>query len=132
MGGCRCAGGGGGAPGGVAPRVKAFAGTSGRGDGAPLLATWVAVRRLTPRECERLQGFPDNWTLIPNYRCRIGPPEIADIAEYLNISLEEATMLGVSPDGPRYKAIGNSMAVPVMRWIGQRVDTVEQILRRAR
>ena len=40
-------------------------------------------------------------------------------------------MLGVSPDGPRYKAIGNSMAVPVMRWIGRRVDAVEQILRRA-
>ena len=53
------------------------------------------VRRLTPRECERLQGFPDNWTLIP-YR---GKPA------------EEC------PDGPRYKTIGNSMAVPVMKWI---------------
>jgi len=120
-----------GAPDVVAPPLKAFSGTSGRGDGAPLLATWVAVRRLTPRECERLQGFPDDWTLIPNYRCRISPPEISDMAVYLNISLEEATMLGVSPDGPRYKAIGNSMAVPVMRWIGRRVDAVEQILRRA-
>jgi DNA (cytosine-5)-methyltransferase 1 len=120
-----------GAPDVVAPPLKAFSGTSGRGDGAPLLATWVAVRRLTPRECERLQGFPDDWTLIPNYRCRISPPEIADMAEYLNISFEEATTLGVSPDGPRYKAIGNSMAVPVMRWIGRRVDAVEQILRRA-
>ena len=48
-----------------------------------------------------------------------------------NISIEEATMLGISPDGPRYKAIGNSMAVPVMRWIGRRIDAVEQILRRA-
>jgi DNA (cytosine-5)-methyltransferase 1 len=120
-----------GAPDVVAPPLKAFSGTSGRGDGAPLLATWVAVRRLTPRECERLQGFPDDWTLIPNYRCRISPPEIADIAEYLNISTEEATKLGVSPDGPRYKAIGNSMAVPVMRWLGRRVDAVDQILRRA-
>ncbi len=58
------------------------------------------VRRLTPRECERLQGFPDDYTLIP-YR---GKPA-ADC-----------------PDGPRYKALGNSMAVPVMRWVGQRID----------
>ena len=57
------------------------------------------VRRLTPRECERLQGFPDDWTLVP-YSGR--PAEGC-------------------PDGPRYKAIGNSMAVPVMRWIGERI-----------
>lgn len=59
-----------------------------------------AVRRLTPRECERLQGFPDDWTLIP-WR---GKPA------------EEC------PDGPRYKAIGNSKAVPVVRWIGRRIE----------
>lgn len=64
------------------------------------------VRRLTPRECERLQGFPDDWTLIP-YR---GKPA------------EEC------PDGPRYKALGNSMAVPVMKWLGQRIQLVENIL----
>ena len=58
-----------------------------------------AVRRLTPRECERLQGFPDDYTLIP-WR---GKPA------------EEC------PDGPRYKAIGNSKAIPVVRWIGQRL-----------
>ena len=57
------------------------------------------VRRLTPRECERLQGMPDDWTRIP-YRGR---------------PADEC------PDGPRYKAIGNSMAVPVMRWIGERI-----------
>lgn len=61
-----------------------------------------AVRRLTPRECERLQGFPDDWTKVP-YR---GKPE------------DEC------PDTPRYKAIGNSMAVPVMRWIGKRIQEV--------
>jgi DNA (cytosine-5)-methyltransferase 1 len=60
-----------------------------------------AVRRLTPVECERLQGFPDDWTNIP-YR---GKP---------------------AADGPRYKAIGNSMAVPVMRWIGERIDAVDR------
>jgi DNA (cytosine-5)-methyltransferase 1 len=53
----------------------------------------MAVRRLTPTECERLQGFPDGWTDI----------------------------FPTTPDGPRYKAIGNSMAVPVMRWIGKRL-----------
>lgn len=55
-----------------------------------------AVRRLTPTECERLMGFPDDWTLVPVR----GKP---------------------AADGPRYKAIGNSMAVPVMRWIGERI-----------
>ena len=57
------------------------------------------VRRLTPRECERLQGFPDDWTRVP----------------YRGKQAEEC------PDTPRYKAIGNSMAVPVMRWIGERI-----------
>ena len=57
----------------------------------------LAVRRLTPTECERLQGFPDGWTDIP-YKGKEHPP-----------------------DSPRYKALGNSMAVPVMRWIGERI-----------
>ena len=65
-----------------------------------VVAATYAVRRLTPRECERLQGFPDDWTAIP-YR---GKP---------------------AADGPRYKAIGNSMAVPVMAWIGQRIKAWE-------
>ncbi len=62
-----------------------------------------AVRRLTPVECERLQGFPDFYTAVP-YR---GKP---------------------AADGPRYKALGNSMAVPVMRWIGERIEMVRQLL----
>ena len=66
---------------------------------APAVMHGIAVRRLTPIECERLQGFPDNHTLI-GWRGK-------DAAE--------------CPDGPRYKAIGNSMAVPVMRWIGERI-----------
>jgi DNA (cytosine-5)-methyltransferase 1 len=53
----------------------------------------MSVRRLTPRECERLQGFPDDYTAIPN-----------------------------GADGPRYKALGNSMAVPVMHWIGKKIS----------
>lgn len=63
----------------------------------------MSVRRLTPRECERLQGFPDGYTLIP-YRSK--PAEKC-------------------PDSPRYAALGNSMAVPVMRWIGERIAKVE-------
>jgi len=69
-----------------------------------LLHSLMAVRRLTPRECERLQGFPDDYTLV-EYRGRL------------------------AADGPRYKALGNSMAVPVMRWIGQRIAAVDAILR---
>ena len=62
----------------------------------------MAVRRLTPVECERLQGFPDNYTDIQ-------PKGKA------------------TPDGPRYKALGNSMAVPVMAWIGKRIQEVENL-----
>ena len=69
----------------------------------PTLLRDMAVRRLTPTECERLQGFPDDYTDIrPNAK--------------------------PTPDGPRYKALGNSMAVPVMTWIGQRIAAVSNIL----
>ena len=63
----------------------------------------MAVRRLTPRECERLQGFPDDYTLVP-YR---GKP---------------------AADGPRYKALGNSWAVPCARWIGERIVLVQRLI----
>lgn len=65
------------------------------------------VRRLTPRECERLQGFPDDWTLIP----------------YRGKAAEDC------PDSPRYKALGNSFAVPVIRWIGERIQMMDEIER---
>lgn len=76
-----------------------------RADGFCMIVKKNTARRLTPRECERLQGFPDDWTLIP---WRGKQPDQC-------------------PDGPRYKAIGNSMAVPVMRWIGQRIQMVENL-----
>ncbi|MEI6283405.1 MAG: DNA (cytosine-5-)-methyltransferase [Alphaproteobacteria bacterium] len=130
-----------GAPSEIVPPLKAQSGQSGKGDAAPLVAfsimpmnsgkdykareTDVAqpimaggpvggnqggdfiksamqVRRLTPRECERLQGFPDDYTLIP-WRG------------------------GMSPDGPRYKALGNSFAVPVVRWLGERIQLIENL-----
>jgi len=121
----------------VVPPLKAESGVSGKGDGAPLvfqqnsksevremgdrtgavtsgpgaqcqnyLKAGMAVRRLTPRECERLQGLPDDYTLVA-WR---GKPK------------EEC------PDGPRYKAIGNSMAVPCMVWLGERIQRVEDIM----
>lgn len=71
--------------------------------GPDVVATAMRVRRLTPTECERLQGFPDGWTQVP-YRNK------------------------PASDGPRYKAIGNSMAVPVMAWIGRRIAQVNTII----
>jgi DNA (cytosine-5)-methyltransferase 1 len=66
------------------------------------ITNW-AVRRLTPIECERLQGFPDEYTNVP-WRSKNG-----------------------APDGPRYKALGNSMACNVMRWLGTRIQMVSEI-----
>jgi DNA (cytosine-5)-methyltransferase 1 len=74
-------------------------GQGGRSDG--VMMPNMAVRRLTPIECERLQGFPDNYTDIKPK----GKP---------------------TPDGSRYKALGNSMAVPVMKWIGERINQYER------
>jgi len=65
----------------------------------PVVAQSMQVRRLTPTECERLQGFPDGYTAIP----------------WRGKTASEC------PDGPRYKALGNSWAVPVVRWIGRRI-----------
>jgi len=73
------------------------------GRNTPMVAQTMQVRRLTPVECERLQGFPDGYTNIP-WRNKTE-----------------------SPDGPRYKAMGNSMAVPVMRWIGERIAAVKAL-----
>ncbi len=81
----------------------------------------MSVRRLTPVECERLQGFPDNHTLIPvSKRKQITADEYAYLRSHFpTMTAEEAYRQAA--DGPRYKAIGNSMAVPVMAWIGKRI-----------
>ena len=83
----------------LTPATVAIRGRDG-GGAAPGVSVAGAVRRLTPRECERLQGFPDDHTLI-------------------------AWRGKAACDGPRYKAIGNSMAVPVLAWIGERIASVE-------
>lgn len=80
--------------------IRAASGGSSRS----YIATSWAVRRLTPLECERLQGFPDGYTDVP-YRKR-----------------------NWTPDGPRYKALGNSMAVNAMDWLGQRIAYVRAIM----
>lgn len=87
-----------GAPDDIAAPLKAQSGGSGKGDSAPLVAT-NSIRRLTPLECERLQGFPDNYTNIPG-----------------------------ASDSARYKAIGNSMTTHVMRWIGERIELVNKVI----
>ena len=83
----------------VAPTLRA---KETANDFTPMLQTAMQVRRLTPVECERLQGFPDGYTNIPWRKS----PE--------------------APDGPRYKALGNSMAVPCMAWIGKRIAEVDR------
>lgn len=87
--------------GGDGQRTGALSTGGGKaGQGTPMVQQAMKVRRLTPEECERLQGIPSGWTAI-KYR---GKPAC---------------------DGPRYKAIGNSMAVPVMAWIGNRLAMVD-------
>jgi len=90
--------------GAITGRTAATLGTgSGTGlSSGPSVMGTMGVRRLTPRECERLQGFPDDYTLVP-YRGKL------------------------AADGPRYKGLGNSMAVPVMRYIGERLVRVDAL-----
>lgn len=88
----------------ASPTLKAAGSSTNQ---TPTVHVGPSVRRLTPRECERLQGFPDDFTLV-KYR---GKP---------------------AKDAPRYRAIGNSMAVPVMRWIGRRLAFVDAITQERR
>ena len=85
----------------LSPTIRAGSG------GQPPSVVDASLRKLTPLECERLQGFPDNWTKIP----------------YRNKEIDDC------PKSHRYKAMGNSMAVPVMRWIGKRLNTVDMYIK---
>jgi len=78
----------------TAPTGRGSVTEDGTGRGMPIVPDGLAVRRLTPRECERLQGLPDGWTAVDGDR---------------------------TPDSPRYRAIGNGMAVPVVEWICCRI-----------
>lgn len=86
----------------------------------PALLTEMAVRRLTPIECERLQGFPDGYTAIPIKKyARKTVTKLRP--EQMWRRIDGAWWL-MSADGPRYKTLGNSMAVPVMAWIGRQIQ----------
>jgi DNA (cytosine-5)-methyltransferase 1 len=87
-------------------RAGGFTNSHQNGGVMPAVSILSTVRRLTPVECERLQGFPDNFTAIP----------------WRKKGAEDC------PDGPRYKALGNSMAVPVMRWIGERIRLIDDYI----
>ena len=96
-------------------------GRGGMGVGA-IASPW-AVRRLLARECERLQGFPDDHTLIPRGRRRV-LKDLADEVAYLRLTYPDITddvAIMLAADGPRYKALGNSMPVPVLAWILDRI-----------
>lgn len=80
--------------------VGADASEDGTGRGTPIVSHQWRVRRLLPVECERLMGMPDGYTAIPGAK-----------------------------DSPRYAAVGNSMAVTVMQWLGERIEKVDAILR---
>lgn len=81
----------------------------------------VAIRRLMPVEYERLQGFPDHYTLIPvNKRVSLEADRVAWLRQYFP-DMSEEDMHRLAADGPRYKALGNSMAVPVMAWLMKRI-----------
>jgi len=90
------------------------------------------VRRLTPEECERLQGFPTGWTSLRE--CDVDAVT-ERVAASLNYSDEEREKLrrkvrkwaSSDCDSPRYKCAGNAMAVPVMRWIGERIQEVDAL-----
>ena len=82
----------------------------------------MAVRRLTPRECERLQGFPDDYTLIPSKTARALEAGMLQYLRLFRPDLTEDEARRLAADGPRYKALGNSMPVPAMEWIGRRLD----------
>ncbi|HBM7662266.1 TPA: DNA cytosine methyltransferase [Enterobacter asburiae] len=89
---------------------------------APAIMQNMAVRRLTPVECERLQGFPDNHTLIPTQKRKQLTAEEYSYLRHHRPELTAEQACRLAADGPRYKAIGNSMAVPVMRCIGSRIE----------
>lgn len=97
----------------IAPALRQWlnAGAMGRKDfeTETLIVHGSRIRRLIPRECEKLQGFPVDYTLVPLPK------------------KSRQTRQRYSADGPRYKALGNSMAVPVMEWIGKRIEIAERI-----
>lgn len=82
-----------------------------------------------PEECEALQGFRRHYTLIPMGRAlrKAVDEEMAAYYRQTQPELSDAIIRSLAADGPRYKALGNSMAVPVMRWLGERINAVQRM-----
>lgn len=99
----------------------------------PGVTDGYVVRRLTPKETERLQGMPDNHTNLagadPDEILK-RMPQYAEADEKGKRALERKVRKWCqeTPDGPRYKSIGNAFAVPVIRWLGERIQLVEEII----
>jgi len=115
----------------VASTLRGFGhGWQGQQNSTNSVMQGATVRRLTPRECELLQGFPLDYTAVPFRKYR--PKDFEELAEYyreINPGLTEGEIEMMASDGARYRALGNAMAVPVMRWIGRRIEMVEAILK---
>jgi DNA (cytosine-5)-methyltransferase 1 len=114
----------------VATALRASQGGSDK----PHVLADMAVRRLTPRECARLQGFPDDHTMIEGYGGAVykDGTDRAEMAAYLGFeSVEAMESFDPPADGPQYKAYGNSMAVPVLRWILGRIVAHQRLMEAA-
>ncbi|KAG0166198.1 hypothetical protein DFQ30_007469 [Apophysomyces sp. BC1015] len=126
---CKASGQNGFGAGEIAPTMRSMghANSHQNGGGHQAVAYEGGVRRLTPRECERLQGFPDDFTRIP-VRTLKQRPGTAHFAKYPDLydAQTNGTWTRFSADGPRYKALGNSMAIAPMRWIGERISLLQR------
>jgi len=111
----------------VVNALAAQSGETGKGDAAPCVALDSAVRRLTPVECERLMGFPDDYTYIPTWDGwrPMDADETPDQCRAAGLEVRQSKTgrwRVKDVGGPRYRALGNSWAVPVAAWIGRRID----------
>lgn len=119
----------------LAPTMRAMnhAGSHANAGGQLAVQQSSSVRRLTPRECERLQGFPDDYTRIPSWTGwrKMGSDETPEqcIADGMEVKQNKKTgrWRVKDVDGPRYKALGNSWAIPNVRWIGARIDNALRV-----
>lgn len=101
--------------------------SSAGGNSVPAVHTNMIVRRLTPVECERLQGFPDGYTDIRWYKSKAGCFR-EELGKY-GCPEEQNAVLETATDGARFKALGNSMAVPVIKWLGEQITKASAVIR---
>lgn len=122
----------------VSPTLRAMGHTKSHSNAGGQVAvnSAMGVRRLTPRECERLQGFPDDYTLLTTWKGwrPMDASETPESCRALGLEVRQSRKTGKwrvrDVDGPRYKALGNSWAVPVVRWIGQRIELVDAVMKK--